>query len=78
MGKLQNKIREINLYKFFDYFGLPVFTFLTIDSLAYLVAGDGDWRVWVRLLIGFGGILVDGYLVFFHKPQNDKAGCQDK
>lgn len=60
-----------NLYKFFDYFGLPTFTFLTVDSLVYIFDGDVSWRVWVRLFIGVAGILVDGYLVFFHKHENE-------
>ncbi len=56
-----------NLYKFFDYFGVVVFMFLIIDSMVYLNAGIADWRVYTRLLIGVGGLLVDGFLVFFYK-----------
>lgn len=56
-----------NLYKFFDYFGLPTFTFLAVDSLVYVMDGEVDWRVYVRLFIGVAGFFVDGYLVFFHK-----------
>ncbi|MCK4635411.1 MAG: hypothetical protein KAT32_00970 [Candidatus Moranbacteria bacterium] len=63
------KIKEINLFKFFDYFGLPVFIFLMTDSIFYLLAGDDSWRVIIRLLIGVAGVLVDGYLVFFHKDK---------
>ncbi len=58
-----------NLYKFFDYFGVVVFTFLIIDSIFYLNAGITDWRVYLRLLIGIGGLLVDGFLVFFYKDK---------
>ena len=56
-----------NLYKFFDYFGVVIFTFLIIDSIIYLNAGIADWRVYTRLLIGISGLLVDGFLVFFYK-----------
>lgn len=56
----------MNLFKFFDYFGIVVFTFLIIDSLVYMYEGDKSWRVLLRLLIGIGGLLVDGYLVFFY------------
>ncbi len=59
-----------NLYKFFDCFGLVVFAFLLIDSLAYIFAGVVDWRIILRLLIGIGGLLVDGFLVFVYKEEN--------
>jgi len=59
-----------NLYKFFDYFGLPVFTFIFLDALFTVLTGDATWRVCLRLLIGIGGILIDGYLVFFYKKNN--------
>jgi len=58
-----------NLYKFFDYFGIPVFLFILIDSLIYIYSGDTSWRVVFRLLIGAGGLIIDGYLVFFYKEQ---------
>jgi len=57
----------MNLYRFFDYFGLIIFTFLLIDSIFYLKKGIKDWRVYTRLIIAIGGLLVDGYLIFFYK-----------
>jgi hypothetical protein len=59
-----------NLYKFFDYFGIIVFVFLIIDSLIYVKTGMIDWRTISRLLIGIGGLLVDGFLVFFYKEKS--------
>jgi len=56
----------MNLYKFFDYFGLLVFLFIFFDALFAIWKKEGNWRVWIRLFIGVAGILVDGYLVFFH------------
>jgi len=58
-----------NLYKFFDYFGLVVFLFLMIDSLMYIKVGIVDWRIILRLIIGIGGIAIDGYLVFIYKEK---------
>jgi len=59
-----------NLYKFFDFFGLPVFLFLLIDSLLYIYSGSLDWRILARLVIGIGGLIIDGFLVFFYKKEN--------
>ena len=56
-----------NLYKFFDYFGILVFTFLIVDSLFYIYAGNIDWRVISRFVVGVGELMVDIYLVFFYK-----------
>ena len=42
-------------------------TILLIDSLIYISAGVVDWRVIARLLIGIGGLIVDGFLVFLYK-----------
>ena len=58
---------EMNLYKFFDHFGMIIWLFLIIDSLVYFNSGIVDYRVWLRLIFGVGGLLVDGYLVFFYK-----------
>lgn len=58
-----------NLYKFFDYFGVVIFIFLIIDSVFYFNAGMTDWRVYIRFLIGIGGLSVDGFLVFFYKDK---------
>ncbi|MEK7128865.1 MAG: hypothetical protein AAB858_00785 [Patescibacteria group bacterium] len=58
---------KTNLYKFFDRFGIAVFLFLFLNSLYYIKIGEASWDVYVRLIIGAGGFLVDGYLVFFHK-----------
>ena len=60
-----------NLYKFFDYFGIIVFAFLIVDSLTYVETGMVDWRVITRLLIGIGGLIVDGFLVFVYKEKNN-------
>ena len=56
----------MNLYKFFDTIGLAVFTFLLIDALWDIQRGNRDVRTYIRLAIGVGGLLVDGYLVFFY------------
>ncbi|MFA5777651.1 MAG: hypothetical protein WC906_04385 [Parcubacteria group bacterium] len=56
-----------NLYKFFDYIGLVTFSYLILDSMLYIVDGITDFRVIIRLLIGVGGLIVDGYLVFIYK-----------
>lgn len=58
-----------NIYKFFDYFGLVVFSFLAIDSLMYIREGIVDWRIILRLIIGIGGMVIDGYLVFIYKEK---------
>ncbi len=60
-----------NIYKFFDYFGLVVFLFLLIDSLMYIREGVIDWRIILRLLIGIGGLIVDGFLVFIYKEKDN-------
>jgi hypothetical protein len=60
-----------NLYKFFDYFGIIVFAFLFIDSATSIWAGSNDWRTIIRLLIGIGGLLVDGFLVFIYKENKN-------
>lgn len=57
----------MNLYKFFDYFGIVIWTFLIVDSIFYLNAGIIDYRIWLRLLVGICGLVVDGYLVFFYR-----------
>lgn len=62
----------MNLYKFFDHFGVIIFAFLLLDSIFYIRQGIIDWRVYIRLLIGISGLLVDGYLVFFYKEKNKK------
>ena len=70
-----NQMRIKNLYKFFDYFGLPTFLFLFVDSLVYVNQGIVDWRVVARLLVGFGGLLIDGYLVFFYRERKEKENA---
>ena len=64
---------KMNIYKFFDHFGIIIFTFLIIDSIFYLKSGIADWRVYTRLLIGISGLLVDGFLVFFYREKNNKG-----
>jgi hypothetical protein len=64
---MYNPMKIDNLYKFFDYFGLVVFSFLVIDSLVFMQEGDFGWRTLIRLMIGIGGLFVDGFLVFVYK-----------
>jgi hypothetical protein len=35
----------------------------------YIVEGIADWRIILRLIIGIGGIVIDGYLVFIYKEK---------
>jgi len=56
-----------NLYKFFDYIGVVVFAYLIFDSLLYINDGIIDFRTIIRLLIGIGGLIIDGFLVFVYK-----------
>ncbi|MFA5777805.1 MAG: hypothetical protein WC906_05225 [Parcubacteria group bacterium] len=56
-----------NLYKFFDYLGIIVFPYLALDSIWYIIDGIFDFRILIRLLIGIGGLIIDGYLVFIYK-----------
>ena len=65
--------KNFNLYKFFDYFGILVFLFLLWDAIADINSGIVNWRVYTRLIIAIGGIIVDGYLVFFYKDNNNKG-----
>ena len=60
-------MRIKNLYKFFDYLGVVVFPYLAIDSIVYVAHGIADPRVIIRLIIGVGGTMIDGYLVFIYK-----------
>jgi len=53
----------VNYFKFFDYFGLIVFTFLIVDSIFYLKDNSKDWRAWVRFIIGCLGLIVDLSLI---------------
>ena len=63
---LQN-MNGINLFKFFDTFGLIVFSFLLIDALIDIkTSSERNWRMYARLIIGVAGLLVDGFLVFFY------------
>lgn len=61
------KIKNIN--KIFDYLGFPAFLCLFIDALYDLAQGVYGWRIIVRLLITFFGMIIDGYLIFFHKEK---------
>ena len=56
----------MNLFKFFDVFGIAVFSFLLIDAILDLRDGRKNLRTYARLFIGVGGLLVDTYLVFFY------------
>jgi hypothetical protein len=35
----------------------------------YIRVGAIDWRIVLRLIIGIGGIVIDGYLVFIYKEK---------
>ena len=61
--------KKMNLYKFFDHFGIIIWSFLIIDSIFYLKSGIIDWRVYSRLIVGIGGFLVDGFLVFSYNTK---------
>ena len=56
-----------NLYKAFDHIGVVIWLLLIADSINYIYRGSPDWRVYLRLITGIGGLLVDGYLVFIYK-----------
>jgi len=58
-----------NIYKTFDYLGLPAFLFLFIDAIYDLSQGNNNWRVWGRIIITFFGMIIDGYLIFIHKEE---------
>ncbi|MFA5841762.1 MAG: type II secretion system protein [Candidatus Paceibacterota bacterium] len=68
---------KASLYKKFGYLGLATFTFLLVDSLIYIKAGISDWRIYTRLIIGIGGLLIDGYLVFFYRQKQSNT-AEDK
>ena len=58
---------DVNLYKFFDHFGLFIFSFLLIDALFDILKRKNvTWKTYVRAIIGVGGLLIDGFLVFFY------------
>ena len=59
-----------NIYKQFDYLGVMAFAYLTGDAIVDLAAGETGPRVVLRLMIVLGGLLVDGYLVFFHRDNS--------
>lgn len=60
---------KINLYKMFDYLGFPAFLYLFGDALYDVVHGISGWRIVIRLLISFFGMIIDGYLIFIHKEK---------
>jgi len=59
----------MNVYRFWDHIGIIVWLFLIIDSLFYINSGIIDYRVWLRLIAGIGGLLIDRYLVFLYKKK---------
>jgi hypothetical protein len=63
-------MRRRNIYKFFDYLGFPAFLYLFIDALCDIAHGISGWRIVVRLLIAFFGMIIDGYLIFIYKDKN--------
>lgn len=64
-------MRNRNIHKMFDYLGFPAFLYLFIDALYDIAQDLLGWRVIVRLLIAFAGLLIDGYLIFFYKENKD-------
>ncbi len=58
-----------NIYKTFDYLGFPAFTILFIDALYDIITDSFTWRTWIRLVVCFAGMIVDGYLIFIHKEK---------
>ena len=57
--------------RFYDVFGLPIFLFITILSIwmLYTMEFPPKGYIWVLLVIGIAGIIVDGTMVtkFFKK-----------
>ena len=60
-----------NIYKIFDYLGFPAFLYLFGDALYDIARGQSGWRIVVRLVIVFFGMMIDGYLIFIHKEKNE-------
>ena len=56
----------MNLAVFFDHIGLIVFIFITLDALFEIKSGKTNRRTYLRFFIGVGGLLADGYIVFFY------------
>lgn len=52
-----------DLALFFDRFGLIVFLFILFDAVYDIMRSRRSWRVWLRLVIGIAGLVVDGTLV---------------
>jgi len=67
---MPHSTKKINLYKFFDYFGIIIFLFIFLEAAFYIKLGTANLGDWLRLLIGIGGLLVDGFLVFFYKEKD--------
>lgn len=47
------------LLRFFDTFGLIVFTFILFDAILDVKKNKKNWRAWVRLGVGIAGLCVD-------------------
>ena len=62
-------MQEKNINKLFDYLGFPAFLYLFGDALWDIAHGQSGWRIVIRLLIVFLGMIFDGYLIFFHKEK---------
>ena len=71
-------MKKINIYKIFDYLGFPVFIFLFADAIYDISLGINTWRVWVRLIICFLGMIIDGYLIFFYREQDNQNPEKNK
>jgi hypothetical protein len=52
--------------EFYDLFGFPTFVFLTAVSLWAIITKNNfpDWIVYVLLIIGLAGMVVDGTIVY--------------
>ncbi|MBI2667963.1 hypothetical protein HYX17_04320 [Candidatus Woesearchaeota archaeon] len=57
----------MNISLFFDRFGLIVFLYILLDAVYDLrkrkLNRNEKLRVWIRILIGIAGLVVDGFLV---------------
>jgi len=53
----------MNIYNYFDTFALAFWIFLFADALIELKRGRKDWRVKLRLIIGFFAFIIDSGLV---------------
>jgi hypothetical protein len=54
---------------FFDHFGIPVFLFIiwvAFGSLKNDLVSRAVWTKWLLVVIGVGGLLADGFVLWSH------------